>query len=353
MMKIFECQNCLHPLFFENTYCERCNHSIGYLSEQNELKVLLPDQNHWKTMADDGRLYRYCENFQHGVCNWLILLDSGHSLCEACRLNRTIPNLASFKNQDGWQKLEQAKHRLIYSLNRLNLPVLSKADTAESGLFFDFLSDEHPDYAIKTGYAQGLITINLAEADSVHREYIRRKMSEPYRTLIGHFRHEVGHFYWDQLVLSNQAVHQNFRRLFGDENLDYNQALQNYYQQGPPANWQESFISEYATTHPWEDWAETWAHYLHLVDMLESAYSFGLSVRPNLQKASSMSMYANFDPYIEPDFRRILDACIPLTFAVNSLNRGMGQPDLYPFIIPPPVVKKLRFVHQLLQSSEN
>ena len=353
-MKIFQCQHCSQPVFFENTYCESCGHSLGYLQSSLELTVLLSNGYSWKKYFDDGKEYQYCQNYQHGVCNWLVPVDTHQQFCDACRLNKTIPNLNEEKYQKAWQKLERAKHRLVYSLKRLNLPTRSKMDDPETGLAFDFLSNEHQHEGggVKTGHLKGLITINAAEADSVHREYIRKQMGEPYRTLIGHFRHEIGHYYWEQLVLNSPSSLEQFRELFGDETTDYSSALQAHYNQGGPLDWSRQFVSEYASSHPWEDWAETWAHYLHLIDTLETAYAFGLSLAPNLINAPSMSMMANFDPYTEPDFDKILKACIPLTFAVNSLNRGMGQPDLYPFILVPAVVQKLRFIHNLLLQRE-
>lgn len=350
-MKLFQCNNCSHPVFFENTVCEKCGSSLGYIPSQYSLTALMPQATGWITLENPPRYFHYCLNQGYQACNWLIPEGSHHGLCEACRFNKVIPDLTQDVNLHAWRTLEVSKHRLIYSLHRLGLELKNREEEPTHGLAFEFLSD-HPDPAqsgVKTGHNQGLITINIAEADSAYREKVRKQMHEPYRTLIGHFRHEVGHYYWERLIQPNPALLGSFRELFGDEQRDYGDALQQYYQQGPPVNWQTSFLTAYATSHPWEDWAEIWAHYLHIIDIMETAMSFGMSLQPRIPKAEFLNMTIDFDPYHEPDFDRILDACLPLTCAVNSLNRSMGQPDLYPFIQPPEVISKLRFVHNLLQ----
>ncbi|MEZ4887489.1 MAG: putative zinc-binding peptidase [Chitinophagales bacterium] len=351
-MKIFQCSNCNHPVFFENTLCESCGHWLGYLDGEFEMYALNPNQkNSWQLFADKPDLYQYCGNFAYNACNWLIPLNHRHELCTACQINRVIPNSQDADDLDKWQRLERAKHRLVYSLQRFELPIQNKVDNPENGLAFDFLSNKNraeDEPNVLTGHANGVITLNIEEADSAYREYMRKKMDEPYRTLIGHFRHEIGHYYWDVLVRPNLEILTEYREKFGDERIDYGEALEKYYKEGPSPSWQHSYISEYATAHSWEDWAETWAHYLHLIDTLETAYAFGLSLHPNLQKVSTMNMQAGFNPYYQTDFDRIIEACASLTFAINSLNRSMGQPDLYPFIFNPSIVEKLRFVHHLL-----
>jgi hypothetical protein len=194
-----------------------------------------------------------------------------------------IPDLSLTENQANWRRIQLAKHRLFYTLLKLRLPLKTKLEDTEHGLAFDFLVAPPPhDMAaepVMTGHDHGLITINLAEADDSERERMRRQMGEPYRTLLGHFRHEIAHYYWDRLVRDASGI-EAFRQLFGDEREDYSAALQRHYANGPPPNWQESFVSAYASTHPWEDWAETWAHYFHMVDTLETASAFGMRVRP-------------------------------------------------------------------------
>ncbi len=298
------------------------------------------------TSDGEGKNYRYCANHQYQVCNWLIPVESNQKFCIACNLNRTIPYLADRANFWKWQKLERAKHRLIYQLLRLKLPIISKSEDTGRGFCFDFIS-RNGDFSLMTGHASGVITILLAEADSVHLEKMRRQLMEPYRTLIGHFRHEVGHYFWDSLVASDQGILDDFRRVFGDERKDYGQALKHYYQTTTAADWQENYISQYATAHPWEDWAETWAHYLHIMDMSGTAHSFGLSVSPHLDDID-LKGSMGFDPYTVDEFSQIFKAWFPISFAINSLNRSMGVPDLYPFVVSKGVVQKMKFIHQLL-----
>ena len=199
-----------------------------------------------------------------------------------------------------------------------------------------------------TGHHNGLITINIAEADDVERETARRLMKEVYRTVLGHFRHEIAHYYWDRLIAGTNKI-EPFRQLFGDERTDYAEALKKHYEQGVPADWNQNYISTYASTHPWEDWAETWAHYMHIVDTLETAYSFGLSIDPKGERtAASLNAEIKTDPYRVNEFESIIRLWLPLTFAMNSLNRSMGLNDLYPFVIAPTVMNKMKFIHNLI-----
>ena len=248
-----------------------------------------------------------------------------------------------------WRRIEIAKHRLFYSLVRFRLPVKTRGEDPD-GLAFDFLADDpavSPNIpAVMTGHTNGVITINIAEADDAERERRRREMGEPYRTLLGHFRHEVAHYYWT-LIVSSPVTLDEFRSIFGDERADYGPALQRYYKSGAPADWPEHFITAYATAHPWEDFAETWAHYFHIVDTLETAAWFGLVVAPKISR--SVAARIDFDPY-RADMDRLIEAWIPLTFAANSLNRSMGLPDLYPFVLSPPVITKLAFVHACIHA---
>jgi len=348
-MKTFQCDDCGQLLFFENTFCGSCNHALGYLWRQNVLSVVVEKDGALEAVASPKAKYKFCANHEYNACNWLLPANSETDYCRACELNRAIPDISLQANLSAWQKLERAKHRLVYSLLRLQLPVKSKYEEPDTGLWFDFLADVEEDEPVMTGHDNGLITININEADSVQREAARKSMHEPYRTLIGHLRHEVGHYYWDQLVAPKPDVLEKFRTLFGDETADYGEALDKHYENGPPENWVDLHVSAYATMHPWEDWAETWAHYLHLVDALETGYAFGMSLDAELKPPANIQMHADFDPYDQPDFEPILETILPLTFAVNSLNRSMGQPDMYPFVLPPVVIEKLRFVHQLVQ----
>lgn len=350
-MKLFKCQHCGQIVFFENERCERCGYRLGYIAGSHTLSALEPEGDTWGALADGG-LYRFCTNAAYHACNWLVPAHSPDRLCLACRHNRTIPNLDTPRNLLAWRVVELAKHRLIYSLLKLGLPLETRAENPEHGLVFDFLADP-PDAEgtrVMTGHEEGQITIALAEADDVEREKRRQAMGERYRTVLGHFRHEVGHHFWDRLVRGRPCVEQ-FRSLFGDERPDYGEALKRHYAEGPPRDWQERYISAYASTHPWEDFAETWAHYLHMVDTLETAGDFGVSVHPKLDDSGLLTTRVDFDPYETDDVQRMLGAWLALSAAMNSVNRSMGQADFYPFVLSPPVMQKLGFVHELVRAS--
>jgi hypothetical protein len=352
-MKLFECQHCGQPLYFENIRCESCGRDLGYLPSHETITALEPDNRGLRALAEREGRYRFCANWRLDACNWLVAEDSPEQFCAACRHNRMIPDLAVDDNLANWKRVETAKHRLFYTLLKLRLPLQTKLEDPEHGLAFDFLAvpppNAAPAEAVLTGHDRGLITINLAEANDSERERMRRQMVEPYRTLLGHFRHEIAHYYWDQLVRDTPGI-EAFRQLFGDEREDYGAALQRHYDNGPPPDWQERFVTAYASTHPWEDWAETWAHYFHMVDTLETASAFGLRVRPHVIKGTDLSTTFDFDPHAAA-MDRIIDAWLPLTFAVNSINRSMGMADLYPFVLAPPVIVKLSFIHDRIHAT--
>ena len=349
-MRLFKCQGCGQAVYFENTRCESCGHRLAYLPQAMTISALEPDGDRFQTLAAPGPTVRLCDNAGHAACNWLTGADSAATLCAACRHNRTIPDLTVPRNLERWQRLEQAKHHLFYGLMRLKLPLRNRIDDPQHGLAFDFLADS-PDQAgpkVLTGHDNGLITIALVEADDAERERRRTRMNEPYRSLLGHFRHETGHYFWDVLVRDGGWL-DACRSVFGDDSADYDAALQAHYRDGPPADWQDRYVSQYASTHPWEDWAETWAHYLHIVDTLEMASAFGIRVKPRLVRDETLATDIDIDPYDSATgMQGIVDAWLPLTFAMNSLNRAMGNPDLYPFVLSPAVVAKLGFVHDVV-----
>jgi hypothetical protein len=349
-MKLFECQNCSQPLYFENARCESCGLSLGYLPDRETLTALKPDQNRgggqqvWRAFAD-MELYRFCANTAYDVCNWLVPASAPDAYCAACRHNQMIPDLSLPENLAKWRGLEQAKHRLFYTLLQLGLPLETQIESP-AGLAFQFLADAASSGAsVMTGHADGVITINLAEADDAERERRRHEMGEPYRTLLGHFRHEIGHYYWGRLIADTPHL-EAFRQIFGDERQDYGAALDAYYASGAPADWSERFISAYASSHPWEDFAETWAHYFHMVDTLETAHVAGLVVNPKLEQSAGAVF--DFHPR-DSDMERLVEAWATLTLTVNSLNRSMGLQDLYPFVLGPLAVAKLAFVAQRIK----
>ncbi|HEU0202241.1 MAG TPA: putative zinc-binding peptidase [Burkholderiaceae bacterium] len=361
-MKLFTCARCGQLLFFENVACTRCGATLGFLPEPMRLAALEPagdatDEGIWQPIGEPAGAaprYRRCANYaEHAVCNWMVQADDDEPLCLACRLNRTIPDLSVAPNEELWRTLEREKHRLVYSLLRFGLPVIPRSEDP-SGLEFDFLADTASRFSergrVLTGHSEGLITINIAEADPAERERMRTQMAEPYRTILGHFRHESGHYYWDRLIRESAWLDE-CRRLFGDDTLDYSRALEHHYSSGPPADWSERFVSAYASMHPWEDWAETWAHYLHIVDTLETAYEFGLRIRPRAGDDDALAVRHDFNAYHQEAFEPLIEHWLPLTFALNSLNRSMGHEHAYPFVLAPAVIEKLGFVHGVVHAA--
>jgi hypothetical protein len=349
-MRLFKCPVCSQMLYFENTRCERCGHTLGYDSATSCMRALNQDGEAWTDAAgqQSAGTWRFCANAGREACNWLIPAGEDGDFCTACRHNHVIPDLSDPENLQRWRALEAAKHRLFYTLLRLGLPLETRAENPTHGLAFDFLAETPAQPKVLTGHDDGLITIALKEGDDAERERMREQMGELYRTPLGHFRHEIGHHYWDLLVRDTAHL-DRFRALFGDERADYAEALRAHYARVHKPGWQEFFVSVYATSHPWEDFAETWAHYLHIVDTLEMAASFGISIHPKLTREAALQAEIDFDAYREEDMAAIVDAWLPLAFAVNSLNRSMGQPDLYPFVLSPAVVEKLGFIHDVVR----
>lgn len=352
-MKLFECQSCGNPVHFENAACVACGARLGYLPTENRMVSLAPDGSAFRSIARPKRRFLFCANAAHDVCNWLVP-EGGDAFCPACRFNRTVPDLRASRNLDLWRRIEVAKRYVFYSILRWRLPVQDRLENPQHGLAFDFLANNQAAQGrdtVMTGHDNGIITLNIAEADDAERERRRTSMNEPYRTLIGHFRHELGHYFWDEIVAPDAQALWRCRAVFGDERQDYRQALQRHYAQGAPANWQDAYISTYATAHPWEDFAETWAHYFHITDALETAAAFGIRVRPDLKEAADLAVSVNFDPYAARSASDLVAAWVPLTVALNSVNRSMGQRDLYPFVLSPPVMEKLDFIHALIHGS--
>lgn len=356
-MRIFHCDHCKHLLFFESVQCLGCGLSLAYLPDREDIGSLEPaGEGTWKLpgAAAGGATYRKCANYdQENICNWAVPSDDPNPLCVSCRLTRIIPNLSKPGSKDLWFRLETAKRRLIYSLLSLGLPLRRREAEGDGGVAFEFLADPETPGAepVLTGHNQGLITINLAEADDAEREKRRTHMQEPYRTLLGHFRHEIGHYYWDRLIRDGNRddILDGFRALFGDERQDYAKSLERHYQEGAPPDWNHRFVSAYASSHPWEDWAETWAHYLHMVDSLETASACGLSLRP--RRADEPSLDTDRQHYRRASFDRMIQDWFPLTYVLNNLNRGLGLPDGYPFVLPPPAVEKLGFVDRIIEAA--
>jgi hypothetical protein len=346
---------CHTQVFFRNYQCLSCQAVLGYLPDEGRLAALQPGPQPGTWLAD-GRdeVLKFCANRDTPAgCNWMMLARNPQGFCIACRLNRTIPYLGDPENARYWAKIEIAKRRLVSQLIALGLPVRSKVtEDPERGLMFDFLRSQPGGPRVMTGHASGLITINVEEADDAKREQIKHDLREPYRTLLGHFRHEVGHYYWDRLVWGTPLL-EPFRNLFGDERASYAEALKRNYELGPPADWANAHISAYATMHPWEDWAETWAHFLHVVDSLGTAMGFGLEaedIEGQVQPFTADALYAPDDPGAER-FLSLLNGWIEMTMMLNELARSMGQPDFYPFVMSRPVVAKLQFIQMAVRDA--
>lgn len=347
-MRLFHCDHCENLIYFENHTCVSCSHKLAFLPDARIVASLDPAGNDlWQSPApsSQGRTYRLCANYtQHETCNWAIPSDQTDALCSACQLTRVIPDLTMSGHREAWYKLEAAKRRLVYGLTQLKLPVFPKTAETPHGLEFAFLAAtlENP---VLTGHDNGIITISLAEADDAERERRRNSMHEPYRTLLGHMRHESGHYYWDLLIRDHPERLAACRALFGDDSLDYGEALKTHYANGAPANWQTNFISAYASAHAWEDWAETWAHYLHITDAVETAEQCGVSLaRPLGSSTAALAGKKKSAPPAD-SFDAMIARWFDLTHAINNLNRGLGLPDSYPFVLSIPVIEKLRFIH--------
>ncbi len=349
-MRIFHCSNCANVVHFDNNGCVSCGMRLAYRPSRFEMVAMEPDGSAFRDPAERQTDLTPCANAGMGACNWLVEDGHGSGFCMACRHNLTIPNLATQQNVENWQRIELAKRYVIYSLMRFGLPLVTRADDPENGLGFAFLADEKEAASpVLTGHANGLITLNIAEASDAEREARRVSLGEPFRTLIGHFRHEVGHYYWDRLVRDRDGQ-EAFRALFGDERQDYGAALQQHYAQGPVQSWEQAYVSAYAASHPWEDFAETWAHYFHIVDALDTADAFGLRTHPETE-APELALTTTFDSYRAINARVLLDAWVPLTIAINSINRSMGQRDLYPFVLSAPVLGKLQYIHDIIHAA--
>ena len=354
--RAFRCV-CGASVFFRNTECSDCHAPLGYEHALGELRSLLPGRlpETWRPVGDDiDRDYRRCGNFVSPAgCNWLVRVDSSDELCLACGLSRQIPNLEDNQNRNYWRVIEFAKRRLISQLLGLGLPIVSRRQDPERGLAFDLLRSPEEGPRVLTGHASGLITINVEEADDSIREKIRADLHEPYRTLLGHFRHEIGHYYWDRLIWNTPWL-QPFRELFGDERADYAAAIRANYEQGPPPDWREKHISAYAASHPWEDWAETWAHYLHIVDSLDTALAHGLEaadLEMDVEPFTRADLYDPNDEYADRNLF-LLNAWLELVALLNEMARSLGHRDFYPFAMQREVVKKLHFVSLVVRSAQ-
>lgn len=321
-MRAFACGNCNLLVFFENTVCLHCGAALAFDWDEREVRAFLDEPPR-------------CANREIAGCNWLPEADG--ELCPSCERTQTRPRDADDEGLERYAVAEAAKRRLLFQLGELGLPI--------EALRFDLLSSaEEP---VTTGHADGLITLDLAESDDAERERLRMQLDEPYRTVLGTLRHETGHAMWP-LLIDDESTRERARELFGDEREDYGAALERHYEQGPPEDWAQEYVSAYATMHPAEDWAETFAHYLHIRDVLQTSGAHGVGVAgPSVvglrRRAEDLSAVPGPVP---TEIEALVGDWLPLTYALNAINRSMGRKDLYPFVLTEPTIAKLGFVHE-------
>ena len=329
-MKAFYC-DCGQRVFFDNDACLSCGRKLGF--DVNDLAMRTLEPLPGGSLADrEGRRYRHCFNqLDYGNCNWIVPVEEPHERCLSCGLNEVIPTLERPGNLELWTRVERAKRRLVYSVCKLGLPL----GDMNGRLRFRILEDRRRNPSVletfvATAHLDGAITINIMEADDAARLAVREQMQERYRTVLGHLRHESGHYYFSRLTFAPGLL-EECRSLFGDEREDYAAALQRHYADGPPDDWPENYVSAYASAHPMEDFAETFAHYLHIDDALETACAAGLA---ETQSAAGA--------------RDWIDTWIRLAITLNEILRSLGADDPYPFVLTRPVREKLEFIGRLV-----
>ena len=341
-MQPFPCSICRQLLFFDNSSCLRCGAPVGYIPEEQELVALKAvDDGFERADGEPGR-YRHCKNQSVARCNWLLDVEDPVELCVSCRLTSVRPNDTETDSLDAFADAEAAKRRLLGQLMALGLPVIDRTVDPEDGVAFELLSSRGRN--VVTGHDSGVITLDLSESDDAHREFVRQQLGEPYRTVLGHLRHEIGHYYWPSLVERSGKL-DAFRALFGDERVSYEDALEEHYSEGE-SDWSGTHVSQYATMHPWEDWAETFAHYLHIDAGLVTAATIGLEVGEPALSAGRKA----WETREHISIGEMVQSWLGLAIGLNAMARSIGQADLYPFVLSPQVVEKLDFVHRCVRA---
>jgi hypothetical protein len=335
-MLTYKCE-CGSPLFFENSFCTSCGSPVGWCEVCRRMVALKSDGERLVCGNPScGTELTKCLNYmEHATCNHCIPAEPGQgaTLCRSCRLTEVIPDLTVDGNLDKWRRLEAAKRRLLFQMDQLGL-AYDALGGAKTTLRFHFKADT-PSEHVQTGHVDGVVTINLAEADPVSREQVRQQFGEPHRTLIGHLRHEVSHYLYMTMIAGRRDA--EFARIFGDPHSpSYEEALQNYHASGPPADWRSRFISAYASAHPWEDFAETLGFYFDMRSVLETAEQYLPKVVPRRTRTK---------------LKALLNAYQRVGIAVNELNRAMGLTDLVPEVVSEPVKPKLSFCNGLVQDA--
>jgi hypothetical protein len=339
-MRVFACPVCGRLVTFESVRCLNCGTDLGFDFGDREM-VAVSD-------SGTGAARLRCADAVLAGCNWTVR-DGG--LCASCSITRTRPHDGDEAGLSGFAEAEVAKRRLMFELAELGLPIVGWRDQQKGGLAFDLLSSERE--PVTTGHADGVITLDLDETDPARREQMRARLGEPYRTVVGHFRHEIGHYYQPILMPEGSEQEVRCREIFGDERADYQNAMDLYYEQGAPAGWEQRFVSAYATMHPWEDFAETFAHYLHIRDAVQTAAAYGVEVAgPSIETSDPVPLHADAQE-AGTDLTEILEAWIPLTYALNAISRSMGTSDVYPFVLSAEIEAKLEFIDSLVQGNSS
>ena len=336
-MRDFTCPNCGQHLAFENSVCLSCGSALGFSLNEMALLVIASGEDSDHGGAVDASRYQLCANLHLAECNWLVeVAPVPRKVSVVC----ADPDPPERLRHQGASRVRRGRKGQAAAHRRT-----VRTETADRGTRRG--SPVRPGVRpalqrVRAGVHRprnGVITLDLAEGDDVHREQLRTEMDEPYRTLLGHFRHEIGHYYYYRVVDPSQAYSQRFRELFGDPDADYQAALDRHYNEGAPPGWDDIYVSSYATMHPAEDWAETFAHYLHIRDTLDTAAAFGVA------PAAATFERRMLGP---SGFDTIIDMWLPLAWALNMVNRSMGKEDLYLFVLPPAVLEKMRFVHTII-----
>jgi hypothetical protein len=317
-MQRLHCPNCGNEVFFDSLRCVRCATELAFeLEPTGSLRVA------------DAAFAGRCEMRHAWRCNWQP--DSSGPFCTSCLIvdagtHADNPLLAAFL---------LAQRRALAQLSELGVAWTGNVDDpAQPPLRFTYRSSVAGD-APTIGHLAGLITLDLDEADPAEREQIRATLGEQYRTPLGHIRHELGHYVWLRHVASDPARHAEFRAVFGDETVDYAAALDAYYARPEDESWPDEYVSPYATAHPWEDFAESWAQVMHLHDVVTTGAAWGVVEFPD----------GPFDP------QQWISTAVLASLAANELARAMGMRDLYPFALSPGARRKIEAAWRLVHGA--
>jgi hypothetical protein len=354
LMKVFHCNQCSSQVYFENTVCGVCQAYLLFVPSQMQMAAAsMPANADLSATANGGSMQQLglkpCAQRQFAAqCNWALPTQAPEADCISCQLTRLAASAPVTQNWLRWQLAEAAKRRLLFTLLSLRVPFAPKQSATDAfGLAFEW-KVPMANTPVITGHADGVITLNLQEADDDKRESTRVAFAEPLRSVLGHLRHELSHHLQQRFVTTPDLV-ARFRELFGDERQPYAPALQHHYQNGPPADVSQRFISAYASAHPWEDWAETCAHYLLMVDAVETADAWGLHLDPGVGLATTAGQTRSDLGLPMQAEDLVFGHWLPVARFLNAMARSLGSRDSYPFVIPTPVLDKLRFVQDVLQ----